>query len=143
MAKGWNASSGSRPSKQLGYVCSHSVAYPLVHLAKTAHSLDIDALDAQYEECRRSLADFNPFFSRQQDFMNAVAAECKKQKHHPEWTNVFNKTHIRWTTHNPEGLSRKDTEMARFCDEAGKQFGEAEPEDEVASCYGPGGKQTT
>jgi 4a-hydroxytetrahydrobiopterin dehydratase len=75
--------------------------------------------------------------------MNAVAAECKKQKHHPEWTNVFNKTHIRWTTHNPEGLSRKDTEMARFCDEAGKQFGEAEPEDEVASCYGPGGKPTT
>lgn len=77
-----------------------------------------------------------------QDFMNMVAAECKKQKHHPEWTNVFNKTHIRWTTHNPEGLSAKDTAMAKFCDEAGREFGEAEPEDEVASCYGPGKTQT-
>lgn len=76
-----------------------------------------------------------------QDFMNVVAGECKKQKHHPEWTNVFNKTHIRWTTHNPEGLSAKDTRMAKFCDEAGKEFGEAEPEDEVASCYGPGKTQ--
>lgn len=56
--------------------------------------------------------------------MDHVAAECKKQKHHPEWTNIFNKTHIRWTTHNPEGLSAKDTHMARFCDEAGERFGE-------------------
>ena len=73
--------------------------------------------------------------------MNKVAAECKKQKHHPEWSNVFNKTHIRWTTHNPEGLSTKDTVMAKFCDDTGKEFGEAEPEDEVASCYGPGKPQ--
>ncbi|QIW94809.1 hypothetical protein AMS68_000327 [Peltaster fructicola] len=58
------------------------------------------------------------------DFMNYVAAECKKQKHHPEWTNIYNQTRIRWTTHNPEGLSAKDTLMARFCDEAGQQFGE-------------------
>lgn len=56
--------------------------------------------------------------------MDHIAAECKKQKHHPEWSNVYNKTHIRWTTHNPEGLSRKDTAMARFCDEAAKQFKE-------------------
>lgn len=61
--------------------------------------------------------------------MNHIAVECKMQKHHPEWTNIYNKTHIRWTTHNPEGLSNKDTNMARFCDEAGEQFGElpAEP----------------
>ncbi|KAG9715978.1 hypothetical protein KCU75_g23617, partial [Aureobasidium melanogenum] len=39
------------------------------------------------------------------DFMNTVAAECKVRKHHPEWTNVFNKTHVRWTTHKPMGLS--------------------------------------
>ena len=56
--------------------------------------------------------------------MNHVAAECKTQKHHPEWSNVYNKTHIRWTTHNPEGLSNKDAHMARFCDEAGEKFGE-------------------
>ena len=59
-----------------------------------------------------------------QDFMNAVAAECKSQKHHPEWSNVYNKTHIRWTTHKPEGLSSKDVHMAEFCDRAGEDHGE-------------------
>lgn len=56
--------------------------------------------------------------------MQHVATECKKQKHHPEWTNIYNRTHVRWTTHRPEGLSSKDMHMARFCDEAGKQYGE-------------------
>lgn len=59
-----------------------------------------------------------------QDFMNDVAAECKRAKHHPEWTNVYNRVHVRWTTHSPEGLSTKDTGMARFCDEAAGKFGE-------------------
>ena len=59
-----------------------------------------------------------------QEFMNTVAAECKKQKHHPEWTNIYNKTHIRWTTHVPEGLSAKDTHMAKFCDDAGAEASE-------------------
>lgn len=69
-----------------------------------------------------------------QDFMNTVAAECKKTKHHPEWTNVYNRTHIRWTTHNPEGLSSKDTGMASFCDEAAAGAGElADQGDEVKS----------
>ncbi|KAK5677243.1 hypothetical protein LTS10_010432 [Elasticomyces elasticus] len=58
------------------------------------------------------------------DFMNEVAAECKAQKHHPEWTNVFNRTTIKWTTHNPEGLSSKDTHMAAFCDAAATRHGE-------------------
>lgn len=71
--------------------------------------------------------------------MSAVAAECKKQKHHPEWTNVFNKTHVRWTTHAPEGLSERDTAMARFCDEVGARFGEVGDGEVVGSCAGPAG----
>lgn len=77
------------------------------------------------------------------DFMTHVASECKKQKHHPEWTNVYNHTRIRWTTHKPEGLSRRDTSMARFCDEAGEQFEEVGGvQDLVADakeCCGGGG----
>ena len=69
--------------------------------------------------------------------MNAVAAECKKQKHHPEWTNVFNRTDVRWTTHSPEGLGIKDLAMARFCDVKAKEFSEAQPEEAIASCHGP------
>ncbi|KAF1347870.1 transcriptional coactivator/pterin dehydratase [Delphinella strobiligena] len=58
------------------------------------------------------------------DFMNKVAAECKTTRHHPEWSNVYNKTHILWTTHKPQGLSSKDLQMARFCDGAAREYGE-------------------
>ena len=56
--------------------------------------------------------------------METVAAECKKRKHHPEWTNIYNRTHVRWTTHRPEGLSGRDVEMAGFCDGVGREKGE-------------------
>lgn len=56
--------------------------------------------------------------------MDEVAAECKKAKHHPEWTNIYNRTFVRWTTHSPEGLSERDVRMARFCDEVASAQGE-------------------
>jgi 4a-hydroxytetrahydrobiopterin dehydratase len=40
---------------------------------------------------------------------------------------VYNTTFIRWTTHSPPGLSAKDVEMARFCDEQAAVFGEVAP----------------
>jgi hypothetical protein len=61
-------------------------------------------------------------------FMNEVAKECMVQRHHPEWTNVFNRVVIRWTTHAPRGMSLKDTYMARFCDEAAERHGEQWPD---------------
>jgi 4a-hydroxytetrahydrobiopterin dehydratase len=64
--------------------------------------------------------------------MNAVAEECKVKKHHPEWSNIYNTTFIRWTTHSPPGLSGKDIEMAQFCDEQAVIFGEVVPESHEA-----------
>ena len=58
--------------------------------------------------------------------MDTVAQECKKQKHHPEWTNIYNRTHVRWTTHHPEGLSARDVQMARFCDQIAAEKGEVD-----------------
>ncbi|KAI5799635.1 pterin 4 alpha carbinolamine dehydratase-domain-containing protein [Pyronema domesticum] len=55
-------------------------------------------------------------FAKAMDFMNQVAQQCRITRHHPEWANVYNTVRIRWTTHNPKGLSEKDIEMARFCD---------------------------
>lgn len=55
----------------------------------------------------------------QQSFMDAVVREgIKPLKHHPEWANVFRTVYIRWTTHNPPGLSRNDLRLAAICDEA-------------------------
>jgi len=65
-----------------------------------------------------------------QTFMNSVAEQCKVTRHHPEWSNVYNKTSIRWTTHNPEGLSSKDIDMAKFCDQAADECGELPPSPE-------------
>ncbi|KAF2965862.1 hypothetical protein GQX73_g7698 [Xylaria multiplex] len=39
-------------------------------------------------------------------------------------TWVYNITYIRWTTHNPEGLSAKDVELAGLCDSLARDFGE-------------------
>ncbi|KAL2065697.1 hypothetical protein VTL71DRAFT_3367 [Oculimacula yallundae] len=63
-------------------------------------------------------------FKKTWEFMNIVATECAVQKHHPEWSNVYNTTFIRWTTHSPPGLSEKDVVMARFCDEKAGECGE-------------------
>ncbi|KAH9909079.1 pterin 4 alpha carbinolamine dehydratase-domain-containing protein [Xylariomycetidae sp. FL2044] len=42
-------------------------------------------------------------------------------------TWVYNTTHIRWTTHNPKGLSAKDVELARLCDALAQDFEEQAP----------------
>ncbi|KAF5237030.1 hypothetical protein FANTH_11017 [Fusarium anthophilum] len=43
-------------------------------------------------------------------------------------TWVYNTTFIRWTTHNPAGLSDKDISMAAECDALAEQLGELSPE---------------
>lgn len=67
-------------------------------------------------------------FKKTWEFMNIVAAECAVKKHHPEWSNVYNTTFIRWTTHSPPGLSEKDVAMARYCDEQAGICGEEQVE---------------
>ncbi|KAM0076147.1 hypothetical protein ACKRZS_011736 [Fusarium odoratissimum] len=43
-------------------------------------------------------------------------------------TWVYNTTFVRWTTHNPAGLSDKDISMAAECDALAAQLGELPPE---------------
>ena len=49
-------------------------------------------------------------------FMSQVALLAEKADHHPEWSNVYNKVHIRLTTHDAGGLSARDAEMAARID---------------------------
>ncbi|KID92345.1 pterin-4-alpha-carbinolamine dehydratase family protein [Metarhizium guizhouense ARSEF 977] len=67
-------------------------------------------------------------FAKTWDFMTAVSLQCKLKNHHPEWSNVYNTTFIRWTTHHPLGLSEKDVRLAGICDALAKDFGELDPE---------------
>ncbi|KAH6660708.1 pterin 4 alpha carbinolamine dehydratase-domain-containing protein [Truncatella angustata] len=73
-------------------------------------------------------------FAKTWDFMTAVALQCKIKNHHPEWSNVYNTTFIRWTTHSPQGLSSQDIELASKCDSLAKDFGEINEESGGASC---------
>lgn len=45
-------------------------------------------------------------------FMSSVAILAEKNNHHPEWFNVYNKVSILLTTHDANGLSEKDIELA-------------------------------
>ncbi|KAL6860186.1 hypothetical protein ACO1O0_004212 [Amphichorda felina] len=67
-------------------------------------------------------------FAKAWDFMTAVSLQCKIKHHHPEWSNVYNTTYVRWTTHNPKGLSALDLDMADACDAIASDLGELEPE---------------
>ncbi|KAJ5511564.1 Transcriptional coactivator/pterin dehydratase [Penicillium expansum] len=57
-----------------------------------------------------------PGFKQAWTFMKQVADEATKLRHHPEWTNVYNKVSVRWTTHDPKGLTKLDVVMAQVCD---------------------------
>ncbi|KAF8425917.1 pterin 4 alpha carbinolamine dehydratase-domain-containing protein [Tirmania nivea] len=63
-------------------------------------------------------------FATAMKFWSTVADECKAQKHHPEWGNVYNEVVVRWTTHRPKGISSKDVHMAKFCDRTAAELGE-------------------
>jgi 4a-hydroxytetrahydrobiopterin dehydratase len=52
--------------------------------------------------------DFNQAFG----FMTRVALHAEKADHHPEWFNVYNRVRITLTTHDADGLSQRDADMA-------------------------------
>jgi 4a-hydroxytetrahydrobiopterin dehydratase len=49
-------------------------------------------------------------------FMTRVALLAEKADHHPEWSNVYNRVDILLTTHDADGLSQRDVDLARAID---------------------------
>lgn len=56
-------------------------------------------------------------------FMNAIAVTAEKQDHHPEWFNVYGNVDIKLTTHDADGVSERDEQLASFIEETAKRFG--------------------
>lgn len=58
-------------------------------------------------------ADFKTAFA----FMSAAALKAEQMDHHPEWFNVYNKVDVILTTHDADGVTQKDIELAGFMDQ--------------------------
>ncbi|WP_342619988.1 4a-hydroxytetrahydrobiopterin dehydratase [Rhodoferax sp. GW822-FHT02A01] len=59
-------------------------------------------------------ADFAQAFG----FMVQIAILAEKRNHHPEWRNVYNRVEITLTTHDVQGLSQRDLDLAHSIDTA-------------------------
>jgi 4a-hydroxytetrahydrobiopterin dehydratase len=55
-------------------------------------------------------------------FMTAVALIAEKSGHHPNWKNVYNKVTISLNTHDADGLTTKDFQLAKGIDQILKNY---------------------
>lgn len=55
-------------------------------------------------------------------FMTAVALLAEKAAHHPNWKNTYNKVTIDLSTHDAEGLTAKDFDLAKAIDTIIKKY---------------------
>lgn len=82
-----------------------------LHLAKTAlpnwHFTDT-SITRHFE-----FTDFKTAFA----FMTEVALTAESMNHHPRWFNSYNIVDLELTTHDENGISAKDVELANAIDE--------------------------
>ncbi|WP_374624474.1 4a-hydroxytetrahydrobiopterin dehydratase [Pandoraea sp.] len=57
--------------------------------------------------------DFNEAFG----FMAQVALKAEKMNHHPEWFNVYNRVDVTLSTHDADGLTQRDVDLALAIDQ--------------------------
>jgi len=55
-------------------------------------------------------------------FMTTAALAIEKMGHHPEWLNVYNRVTIDLTTHDAQGITQKDVDLAKLLDETAKKM---------------------
>ena len=71
---------------------------------------DLSGWSLQDDKLHRELS-FGDF-SEAWGFMSRVALLAEQHNHHPEWFNVWNRVVIDLATHDVDGISRKDFELA-------------------------------
>ena len=77
----------------------------------------VDGRDAIHRAYR--FKDFNAAFG----FMSRAALMAEKLDHHPEWSNVYNRVEVTLATHDADGVTALDVQLARFMDEVAGALG--------------------
>ena len=70
------------------------------------------ASDQEAIEKTFTFADFKQAFG----WMTRVALKAEQMDHHPEWFNVYKTVKVTLTTHDAEGVTALDVELAKFMD---------------------------
>ncbi|MBP6019678.1 MAG: 4a-hydroxytetrahydrobiopterin dehydratase [Burkholderiaceae bacterium] len=70
----------------------------------------VDGRDAIHKVFK--FRNFNQAFG----FMARVAMQAEKNNHHPEWSNVYNRVEVTMTTHEAQGVTQRDIDLALFMD---------------------------
>ncbi|PVU95621.1 hypothetical protein BB559_001944 [Furculomyces boomerangus] len=64
------------------------------------------------DACYREF-DFNSFTSVM-GFLTLVSFKAEKLDHHPEWTNKHTHVYMKWSTHDANGLTKRDISMMNY-----------------------------
>ncbi|OYU89392.1 MAG: 4a-hydroxytetrahydrobiopterin dehydratase [Bradyrhizobiaceae bacterium PARB1] len=86
----------------------------LKELSGWSEATDRDAITRTF-----TFKDFNEAFG----FMARVALVAEKRDHHPEWRNVYKTVEVVLSTHDADGLTQKDIDLAKAMDAIAEQIG--------------------
>jgi 4a-hydroxytetrahydrobiopterin dehydratase len=63
-----------------------------------------------------------PDFAHAFGFMATAAPLIEKRDHHPEWANVYNRVTVDLTTHDAQGVTQKDVDLAALLEGIAKKL---------------------
>jgi 4a-hydroxytetrahydrobiopterin dehydratase len=63
-----------------------------------------------------------PDFAHAFGFMATAAPLIEKADHHPEWCNVYNRVTVDLTSHDAQGVTQKDVDLATLLEGIAKKL---------------------